>query len=343
MARTLPIGLVHSSVSFALEQGWDINGILEAAEISPFLLGDDRSRITDDQLVRLVQAMWRSTDDELLGLGTHPLPRGTFRLLCYALLGSGDLGEALARVRGFLRAAPAIPLTVESDDKTTALVLDARPSGNPAHLLILIGLAAAHRVFSWMLDRNLKLVHVTLPFSTPEDLEDLRYAFDAAVVFDAPKASIVFANRWLSYPLVRDQADIEEFVNNSPRAILRPPRYRSTFADQVRRLVDRGLRRGDALDAASVAEQLAVSQQTMRRRLAKQDTSFRQLSEEVRRDVAVTALVAGRESIAELAARLGYSEPSAFSRAFRGWTGSAPGAYRAVTSASPNEAVAESG
>ncbi|MEV4443287.1 helix-turn-helix domain-containing protein, partial [Streptomyces sp. NPDC049577] len=65
------------------------------------------------------------------------------------------------------------------------------------------------------------------------------------------------------------------------------------------------------------------------RRLRQEGTSYRLLKDQARRDAALSSLAQGAEPIAELAARLGFSEDTAFHRAFRRWTGSTPGAYRA--------------
>ncbi|HEX4904763.1 MAG TPA: helix-turn-helix transcriptional regulator [Acidimicrobiales bacterium] len=96
----------------------------------------------------------------------------------------------------------------------------------------------------------------------------------------------------------------------------------------MRRYVETAIASGTWPDARDAATRLTMSPQTLRRRLAEEGTSFRAISDDVRRDVAVTSLVDGTESIADLSARLGFSEPSAFTRAFRRWTGDAPSAYR---------------
>jgi AraC-like DNA-binding protein len=95
-------------------------------------------------------------------------------------------------------------------------------------------------------------------------------------------------------------------------------------AGHVRRLLGRGMA---GLEA--VAAQLGVSAPTLRRKLAAEGTSFREVREQLLRDQAVASLVRGGESVEELALRLGFSEASAFHRAFKRWTGSSPGSYRA--------------
>ena len=64
------------------------------------------------------------------------------------------------------------------------------------------------------------------------------------------------------------------------------------------------------------------------RRLAEEGCHWQQLKDELRRDLAIHHLAQARLSVAEVASRLGFAEPSAFHRAFRQWTGGAPGDYR---------------
>jgi len=70
---------------------------------------------------------------------------------------------------------------------------------------------------------------------------------------------------------------------------------------------------------------------TLRRQLASEGTSVRAIRDEVLRDAAVSALAHGDLPMAAIARHLGFSEASAFTRAFRRWTGSAPSDYRAAS------------
>jgi AraC-like DNA-binding protein len=77
-----------------------------------------------------------------------------------------------------------------------------------------------------------------------------------------------------------------------------------------------------------VGERLHLSSRTLHRRLRGEGSSFRVLKDALRRDIVLTTIENKRQPIAQLAANLGYSEPSAFFRAFRKWTGEAPTGYR---------------
>ena len=87
-------------------------------------------------------------------------------------------------------------------------------------------------------------------------------------------------------------------------------------------------------DLASIARGLHVSRATLARRLAARGLAFQQLKDDLRRDHAI-ALLGARMPIADVADRLGFSEPSAFARAFKSWTGVPPGRYRATSRTRP--------
>ncbi len=326
---TMPIELVRAATAFAIHQGWDVNGILHEAGIPPLLLAEGRARVTEEQAIRIVRHMWRLTDDEMFGIGSHPLPRGSLRLLMYGLVGAPDMGAAIERARGFAQAMPALPsIELEVEDGLARLSWESWGGpDDPEHLLAYTAVALIHRILAWGIARPVRLHHVELTFHRPPSIEMPNLVFGAPQVYEAPKQAIVFDAALLRAPLMRDEQELDEFINQSPAGLLARVEESGDIRDQVRRMVEQGLR-GSQPDGDEIARRLAMSPQTLRRKLAAQDTSLREIRETVLRDAAVTALVSTDESIAEIATRLGFSEPSAFTRAFRRWTGSPPSAYR---------------
>jgi AraC-like DNA-binding protein len=77
-----------------------------------------------------------------------------------------------------------------------------------------------------------------------------------------------------------------------------------------------------------MAQALHLSVRTLYRRLEAEHTSFQQVKDEVRRDVAIDRLTNGREPVSQIAVELGFGDTSSFHRAFRAWTGMTPNAYR---------------
>jgi AraC-like DNA-binding protein len=124
----------------------------------------------------------------------------------------------------------------------------------------------------------------------------------------------------------RGESDLAAFLEGAPGKIAMLYRRDREVARAVREALAGSLGALPDLDAA--ARLLHLSARSLHRRLADEGTSFRAIKDSVRREEAVKRLEKTRESIAGIAAALGYSEPSAFFRAFVGWTGASPTQYR---------------
>lgn len=330
---TIPVRRAQVLVQFATARGWDADHLLRCADMSLALVAEGRSRITGDQFGLLVRELVRCTDDELLGLGPAPVPPGTFRMLGYALLcGSPDLEQVLLRLEDFHRAMPGIPpMFLHVDGDEAMLNIDISAIARPVDLVIDIFLAATHRMLSWAMRQRLPLRRVGVPYPRPSTVDDYDALFGAPVVFCAASPRLVFDAAILTAPIMRTPDEYDEFVGNAPAELVARRDYGVSTSDRVRRV----LHCGDSTpwpSADDVAGLLGMSSQTLRRRLRDEGTSLSRIREEVLRDAAITSLALGEETVAALSARLGFSEPSAFTRAFRRWTGQPPGTYRAIRS-----------
>jgi len=326
--HTIPIRRVQAFVGLALRHGWDIEAMMSGAGISPDLLAENRARVTTTQIAALVQSLWLATDDELLGLGPAPMPRGTFKLLSYGLMSSPDLATALERYSQFSRTLPAVPPSeVTVHDGLMHLTVDLSEIEEPLDLLIDALLATLHRFLGWGIGRRIPLERVEVPYPHPPDVDDYDLIFGAPIVFDAPHAALVCRPDVLSAPLVRSEAELDDFIRKSPGDLLARRDYGTSLADQVRNMIKPG-RQEQLPSMDDIAGRLAMSPQTVRRKLREENTSLREIRDNVLRDAAIASLSKGDETVAALSERLGFSEPSAFTRAFRRWTGSPPGSYR---------------
>ena len=73
---------------------------------------------------------------------------------------------------------------------------------------------------------------------------------------------------------------------------------------------------------------MKMSPSTLRHRLQSEGQSYASIKDEIRRDLAIEMLLHGHSSVGDIAAQVGFSEPSAFHRAFRKWTSKSPAAFR---------------
>lgn len=149
--------------------------------------------------------------------------------------------------------------------------------------------------------------------------------FAAPVVFDAEATTISFPERWLDTPVETGDAALRRMLHEQIDLV--DAEQAGGVPEQVRRLL-RGLmmtRRGSIDD---VARLLGVSARTLTRRLDEAGTSFRILAEEMQFEVGRQLIENTSMSVTQIAFVLGYSEVSAFSRAFRRWSGTSPLAWR---------------
>ncbi|GAU70446.1 putative AraC family transcriptional regulator [Streptomyces sp. NBRC 110611] len=336
---TIAMHHVRAALSGAGRLGIDTVPLLQTARIPPLLLADDRARVTAEQFTRLVRALYRATGDEFLGLGPQPSRRGTFAMMCHACLGCPDLGSALDRAARFYRLFPGGPdMAVETlpapGDAGAAAVFAVRTDlcrYDEGDFLSECLLVIWHRLSSWLVGRRIPLRWATFAYPAPPHASEYDTLFGCPVYFGAGRTAAGWDARWLAAPVVRDEAALAALLRRAPADLLSRRDYGTTVAEQVRRTLVQALRAGPPArlpEAGEVAARLAVSPATLRRRLHAEGTSYQRLKDAVRRDAAIASLAAGQEPVAELAARIGFSEDTAFHRAFRRWTGTTPGAYR---------------
>jgi AraC-like DNA-binding protein len=147
-----------------------------------------------------------------------------------------------------------------------------------------------------------------------------RAVFGAPVTFGAPADEVEIDTVQLELPLA--SADpITAAALEGTIAGLTASAVRSPFIDRVRRAAAGMLADNPSLE--TVGKQLGISGRTLRRHLANEHTSLRVVLDEVRRERADELLGRGI-AVKEIAFQLGFSEPSAFSRAYKRWTGRAP-------------------
>jgi len=343
---TVTVHHVRAAVYGAQRLGVDTTPLLQRARIPPLLLGDDRARFSPEQFARLVRALHRATGDEFLGLGSARSRPGTFAMMCYASLGCPDLGTALERGARFYRLFPGGPnLELERGEGDEAVfgihgrIRTRHESQIVAEWVMLVW----HRLAGWLIGRRIPLLWTQFAHPAPPHADEYEQLFDCAAYFGGDRTAAGFDPRWLSAPVIQDEASLQALLRRAPDGLLGRPEYRTTVAQQVRQVLAGGLRTGGgpvgrhrARPAATgrlpelreVAARLAVSPATLRRRLDEEGTSFQRLKDQVRRDAAIGSLRGTGEPIEELAVRLGFSEGTAFHRAFRRWTGMTPGAYR---------------
>lgn len=171
---------------------------------------------------------------------------------------------------------------------------------------------------------------VRMRWNGPKDPAPVRAFFGGPVNFLASEDSLVFPTALARTPLPDCTPELTQVFEAYAEALIDTVRSERSFADQVRDALAEGLLSG-ASSELETAQRLGLTQRTLRRRLAKEDLTFRTLRRDLLRTRAERLLAEDRLPLAEIAYLLGYSEPATFHRAFRSWTGHTPAAWRRAT------------
>lgn len=328
--RMIRPSFVVEALDCARRLGVDPAAALAAAGFS----ADVAEPVSAEAYGRMWLGLAAAMEDEFLGLGARPMRPGSFVMLCRAVLHSGTLERALRRLLRFLDALIAEPrgeLVVA--DGLAQIVL--RESGPPrsafayrTYWIIL------HGVVCWLVGRRLALRLVDFRAPEPEGVADYARFFGAPVGFSRPVSRIAFDARHLALPIDRSDAALAAFLRAAPANLLVRYRYDAGTVATVRARLQ-ALPPTRWPDFTETARQLRLSTSTLRHRLRQEGLSWTTLRDDLRRERAIAALTGTTRAVAEIAADLGYAEPSAFHRAFRKWTGESPGAFRRTASPSP--------
>lgn len=165
----------------------------------------------------------------------------------------------------------------------------------------------------------------------PEGLERSQ-VLGCPVRFDSPETRFVLLREPLERPLPRHEPALFDYLErHASAALARLPRGDTRVSVRVRRLVTEALKSGEP-SQSELSRKLGMSERTLQRRLREEGTSFAEILDGVRQELSALYLSEPGVAAYEVAFLLGYSEPSAFYRAFRRWTGMTPREYRRIRS-----------
>ena len=324
----LSASLVRAQLVAAVAAGADVASLcVRAACPDPFLQRE--ARIPIDAFARLIRLTWDTLGSETAGFTLRAQPPGLFNMMCHASITCPNLRRALLRgSRFYSLVQDELRLElVERGDEAQYQIVHRNLRGLDDRGLIESLMVIWLRWSSWLIAREV-LPDRILFAGTPGDYPDeYPRMFPCDHWFSAGRNCIVFPSRSLDAPLVRTPAELADFLALAPESLMRRYIESPSVASAVRRL----MRRRDDLAALTLEEAastLAMSSQTLRRRLREEGNGFQELKDSVRKETAIALLSRSDRPINDIAVALGFSEPSAFHRAFKKWTGLTPGGWR---------------
>ena len=325
---TVAPAFVRGMLAGARSEGYDATSLLVAVGIAPDCLIDEAARVPLAAYAALYNHMVAVLDDEAFALFSAPMRRGSFEFLCRATITAPLLGEALDRAIRFLHVVlPDMAVDIAHSGSTALLTLaERRPLLLDRVFAYEWLLRLLHGLSCWLVGRGIALDAVDFPYPRPSHADDYALIYTTESSFDAPRLTARIAGNLLELPIRRDEAALQRFLDGAPGKLTTLYRNDRELVMRVRDLLRAALPELPELE--SVAAALRLTPRTLNRRLEAEGSSFRAIKDALRRDIALTRVAKTAQPVAMLAADLGYADPSAFYRAFVGWTGISPSAYR---------------
>ena len=320
LAWILPELLAHVT-----ECGFDANPLRRLPGLAGRDLDDPDVRIADASAADAWHLAEQITGDDSIGLHmAQSIPAGALDILEYAFRSSPTVGAGLDQLARYVRAVidrAAARFDIVDDALAVTWVKPAEPHRVEFAFALIVRMAREATGVS-LAPREVHFAH-----RPPESRLEHRAFFRSPVRFGESSNHLLFSRRDLALPLRSADPALLRIVRRRMDKMLKQIPRQDSIGTQVRRVLLDKLVSGE-LTAASIAPGLGLSERTLHRRLRAEITSFADILDATRGELAKSLLPEPGIGIGEIAFLLGYSEPSAFHRFFRRWAGTTPLAYR---------------
>ena len=323
---------VSQIVQGARAQGLDYVPILNRHGVSALSLERHEERIPLETFARISVEIMNALDDEALGLCSKPQRLGSFNMMARACISARSIKRSLRRSANYWNLFEnTFEHSVLMSGGRLFYQIEQRPEQLALNSYAWEAiLSATHRFHCWLAGQFIPLKAVSLPYPpTPVQNETRRLFYGAQLIFNARQGLIEMDARFTDAEIVQNSDTLDAYLAGANLSLLYQPKNYRVVGDQVRQWLEKNLRQGNShCTLKQAALHLRMSQQVLHRRLQNESTSFKEVKMQTRRDIAIHLLSQGRHRIEEIAYRVGFSEPSAFIRAFKSWTGETPLMYR---------------
>lgn len=329
---TVSAGLARGLVNLAVVKGADRAVLLARAGIAQNDLADQDNRIPFANYVKLMRAGGELAHDPALAL--HYGETSDFaEVSVVGLIGNASetMAEALQQLNRYGRLVIEFDggpnrFATERAGPDSYWLIDTRENANDFPELTestFARMICGPRLLG--IPQLASAVHVT--HARPDHADEVERVFGATITYNAARNAMLIDNKWTNHRIQMQPRYVFGVLSKHADALLKELEASKTVRGKVESLLMPVLHKGDAsMDV--IADKMVMSRQTLFRRLKGENTTFEKVLDELRHKLALDYLGAKKVSVNETAFLVGFSDPAAFSRAFKRWTGKSPRAFR---------------
>ena len=330
-SHSVSVHFANAVLDAARQLGLNLEPILQSARLNQPLLDNPQSRITSQQFSQLMRSVWEQSDDEFLGLTTQPSKYGVFRLFADGAIQEQNLHRVykhLCRFYSLVNQSISLSLYI-SKGQVELRMRQVQPEIDRNLLFRDFFLLLWHRFPGWLIGKSIPLQQVKMRGAEPAHAAEYRFMFLCPITYGHDYDAFVFSEEELVNPVTQRAENLREHFKQAPLNWFTRQEFTPVY---TRRVMDYLAEyREHEASMQDIADSVNVSERTLRRKLTEEGTSFQEIKDKLRKNMAIYYLSQPDIPISTITNKLGFSEPAAFTRAFKQWTGQTPTLYRENT------------
>ena len=310
--------------------GGEVGAILQACGLDRSVFANRDAFIDTILYARLLAEVARQTGDDCFGLhfGEHYNPKNIGPLI-YVVLNSPIVRAGIENVERYLAVHNQGAKWFLSFERERAYIRYELKDMRMEELRQYneLAMAVALNTLCLMVGSRWRPVEVQFAHPEPASITEHLRVFGAPILFDCPTAGFVIDRELLERQVPAADPRLYGILQRYLERVLEEMPPEDDLLESARRSIGELMRDGDPT-LVRVAKKMALSPRTLERRLKERGTSFKMLVADTRRRFAINYLKDANNTFTQIAFLLGYSEVSAFNRAFKRWTRQTPLAYQ---------------
>lgn len=316
---------------FNSNYGITINEVMNFSKVNKSLLSSPDNRLSGLEVQKIIKAAESLTKDKYIGLHQgQRLSKGFSNILGYVLMNCCDLNECCTKYCRYEKLVDSTSIssfellenkavfnniTLDSSLKDNIQFSDFKLSGMLSYIKLLCG-------------NNIQLIEVHFTHAKPKNICEYEKAFQSKILFEKASNSLIFNSNLLSMPVLEPNKSLLHLFEKNANTAIEELSANTCYTTKVTKIINEEISKSNLISIEAISKKLSLSVRSLQLYLHKENTSYAELLKAARKNTAVSYLNNPNIPIAEIAYILGFSEVSAFHRAFKSWTGITPAKFR---------------
>jgi AraC-like DNA-binding protein len=326
------MSIIRDIIYGAAARGADFQALCKRINLPPEAMNEADKLIPWETAPYLWDDVIEMTGDELIGLHIGEDARPNFGMLGHLMQTCRTVKEAIESVVSFNSIFSTIfRYSVDYEENKAHFCFEPGPLFRKkypvsARQSVEMSMSATLRILHTLTGRKIYPVSASLAYPKRQVAEYLR-VLRTEVIFNAPQCCLTFSKKDFDTPIISYDQSLYTLFYSLLLKKQKSQTLRKSFAEEVRQvlLVDF---KGEIPPIERVAARFCLNIRTFQRRLAAENSSYRIVCQELRKELALAMMESSRTKVCEVAEILGYADPTTFRRAFKNWTHLLPGQIR---------------